>query len=113
MHEVSLVEDLVEECERRAHGHPVAAVRIRHANSLDDQGLRALFSAISADGPLAHAVLQSEQFEVRLTCTSCDFSGTIDADHVYGHVRVCPGCGAVSDDDDSAELELVDVVLEM
>ena len=112
MHEVSLVADLVEECARRANGHPVATVRIRHANTLDDDGLRELFAMCGAGGPLAHAVLESEQFDVELACSACGFTGTVDSDHVYGHLRVCPACGALSDDDDTAELELVDVVLD-
>jgi Zn finger protein HypA/HybF involved in hydrogenase expression len=111
MHETSLVAELIEECERRADGRPVTAVRVRHAASIDDDGLREIFSAYVAGGPLEHALLESETFDVVLDCGECGFSGAIDTDHLYGHVRVCPGCGAVTDDHDSAELQLLGVVL--
>jgi Zn finger protein HypA/HybF involved in hydrogenase expression len=113
MHETSLVAELIEECERRAHGHRVAAVRVRRATTIDDEGLRQIFGALAAGGPLEQAVLEAEPFDVRLECKECGFSGVVDADYIYGHVRVCPDCAAVSDDADSAELQLIDVVLSM
>ncbi len=111
MHETSLVAELVEECARRAHGHRVAAVLVRRANSLDAESLQALFSMLTTEGPLAGAALEAESFAVHLHCPGCGFDGEIDDDHIYGHARVCPACGLMSDDDGSAELELLDVVL--
>jgi Zn finger protein HypA/HybF involved in hydrogenase expression len=112
MHETSLVAELIEECERRAHGRQVGSVVVRHASSLDDTSLRELFAALAAGGPLERATLEAETFDVQLECSECGWSGTVDDDHVYGHVRVCPECGAVSDDAGTAELELVDVVID-
>ena len=112
MHETSLVAELVGECERLAQGRTVARVRVRHASSLEDEALREIFAALTADGPLAHAALDTEQFDALMTCPDCGYSGTVDHDHVYGHVRICPQCESLSDDAGASELELVDVELE-
>jgi hypothetical protein len=65
----------------------------------------------AARSPRRQAALETEEVEVPLDCAECGYSGAVDGDHLYGHLRVCPACGAVSDDDGVAELELVDVVV--
>jgi hypothetical protein len=95
----------------RAGEAPVARIRVRHAASLDGAALSEMFSALTACGPLAQAALETEEVEVPLDCAECGYSGAVDGDHLYGHLRVCTACGAVSDDDGVAELELVDVVV--
>ena len=111
MHETSLVAELVGECERRAQGRKVERVRVRHAATFHEEGLHEMFAALAFGGPLESAELDVEEFVVEFSCDDCEFSGAIDDAYVYGHVRVCPGCGAVSEDAESAELELVDLVL--
>jgi Zn finger protein HypA/HybF involved in hydrogenase expression len=111
MHETSLVAELVAECERRAHGRPVTLVRVRHASSIEDDALRAIFAALTTDGPLAGSVLDAEEFDASITCGECGYTGMLDHDHVYGHVRVCPSCEAISDDALGPELELLAVEL--
>jgi Zn finger protein HypA/HybF involved in hydrogenase expression len=112
MHETSLVAELVSECERRAQGQTIARVRVRHASSIEDDTLRAIFAALAADGPFERAVLDTEEFDASMTCDECGYTGVVDHDHVYGHVRVCPSCEAISDDAMAPELELVAVELE-
>ncbi len=112
MHETSLVAELVAECERRAQGRPVIRVRVRHASSIEVDSLQAIFAALTADGPLAHAVLDTEEFDTSMTCGECGYAGALDHDHVYGHVRVCPSCEAISDDATAPELELIGVDLD-
>lgn len=109
MHETSLVAELVAECERRADGRTVTRVRVRHASSIEDDALRAIFAALTTDGPLANTVLDTEEFDASMTCGECGYTGVLDHDHVYGHVRVCPSCEAISDDAMAPELELVGV----
>ena len=58
------------------------------------------------------AVLDTEEFDASMTCDECGYTGVVDHDHVYGHVRVCPSCEAISDDAMAPELELVAVELE-
>lgn len=109
MHETSLVAELVAECERRAQGRPITRVRVRHASSIEDDALRAIFAALTTDGPLTNTALETEEFEASMTCGECGYTGLLDHDHVYGHVRVCPSCEAISDDAMSPELELIGV----
>lgn len=42
----------------------------------------------------------------------CRFVGQLDHDHIAGHLRICPECGAVSDDAQMSEIELVGVISE-
>ncbi|HEX7105062.1 MAG TPA: hydrogenase maturation nickel metallochaperone HypA [Acidothermaceae bacterium] len=111
MHETSLVAELVGECERRARGHLVTRVRVRHASSLEDGALRAIFGALTADGPLAQAILETEEFDAVMTCGDCGYSGAVDHNHVYGHMRICPKCEAICDDAGAVEIELVGIEL--
>lgn len=110
MHEMSLVGELLEEVERRAAGHPVALVVIRHASTISEETLRQAFAMLAADGALANARLVCEQFEIILTCPTCGFTGVLDHDHLAGHVRVCPQCGEISGDAQLPEMELMGVV---
>jgi len=109
MHETSLIAELVTECERRAQGKTVARVRVRHASTIEDDALREIFTALTVEGPIAHAALETEEFDTSMTCDECGYTGVVDHDHVYGHVRVCPNCEAISDDGTAPELELVAV----
>ncbi|MEP7055496.1 MAG: hydrogenase/urease maturation nickel metallochaperone HypA [Actinomycetota bacterium] len=111
MHEVSLVAELVAECERRAVGQPIESVRVRYASSIPEAGLRQAFSALTATGCAAGATLEAEMFDVHLACP-CGFDGVLGHDDlVTTSVAVCPECGDVSTLHRTADLELVEVQL--
>jgi len=109
MHELSLVAELIDEVAQRAGGHTVATVVVRHATTIDEETLRQAFVMLAADHSFAAARLVCEPFEITLNCAGCGFAGRLDHDHLAGHVRVCPRCGAISGDSGVAELELVRV----
>ncbi len=109
MHETSLVTELVGECERRALGRTVTRVIVRHASSIEDAALREIFAALAAGGPIANARLETEEFDTSMTCEECGYAGPVDHDHAYGHLRICPSCEAISDDEAEPELELLGV----
>lgn len=108
MHELSLVAELVAECERRAGGAPVSLVRVRCATTVPEAALRDAFQLLTADGPLAGATLEVEPLEVRLRCP-CGFTGTLGDAELVGHLAVCPSCGAVSSHPDTADVHLLAV----
>ena len=108
MHELSLVAELVEACERQAAGAPVTVVRVRRAATIPEAAVRAAFQALTTDGPLAGAVLEIEPQPVPLRCPCGATSLLGDAD-VIGGLAVCPSCGAVSPHEHRGELELVEV----
>jgi Zn finger protein HypA/HybF involved in hydrogenase expression len=109
MHEVSLVAELISECERRSAGQPVRLVRVRHASSIAEPALRQAFRMLTEGSSMAHATLEAETFEVVLSC-GCGFAGALGHDDLIGaSVAVCPACGEVSTLRRTAELELLEV----
>jgi Zn finger protein HypA/HybF involved in hydrogenase expression len=109
MHEVSLVAELIAECERRSAGQPVRLVRVRHASSIAEPALRQAFEMLAEDSSMADAILEAEMFEMALSC-GCGFEGTLGHDDLIGgSVAVCPACGEVSTLRRTAELELLEV----
>ena len=109
MHEVSLVADLIEVCERQAAGRPVELVRVRHATTIPADVLAQAFAMLTETGPLAGATLETEPFDITLRCV-CGFDGPLGHDDLAGSVAVCPSCGDISAVARTAELELLEVV---
>jgi len=109
VHEVSLVAELITQCELRAAGQPVQLVRVRHASSISGDSLEQAFRMLSEGGQLADATLVTETFDVMLHC-SCGFAGALGHDDlISASVMVCPACGEVSTQPRTAELELLEV----
>lgn len=109
MHEVSLVAELITECERRSAGQPIRLIRVRHASSIAEPALRQAFRMLTEDSVLADATLEAETFDVELRC-GCGFAGVLGHDDLIGaSVAVCPACGDVSTLRRTAELELLEV----
>jgi len=111
MHELSLVAELVDECVRQADGRNVASVQVRHATTIDEEALRQMFAMLTAEGPLVDARLDTKAFAITLRCAACNRLDVLDHDHAIGHLRICPSCGAVSDDPQPCELEVTGMVL--
>jgi Zn finger protein HypA/HybF involved in hydrogenase expression len=109
MHELSLVAELVAECERASAGQVVQLVRVRYASTIPEPALRQAFRMLTDGGCLAAAVLEVEMFDLPLRC-QCGFAGTLGHDDLIGgSVVVCPKCGEVSTLKRTAELELLEV----
>ncbi len=109
MHEVSLVADLIAECELRSGGLPVQLVRVRHASGIPESALQQAFRMLTEGGGLADATLEAEAFDVELRC-ECGFVGPLGHDDLAGSpVVACPACGEISARPRTAELELVEV----
>jgi len=109
VHEVSLVAELVDAVQVRAAGRPVRLVRVRRASTVPEDVLRQAFEMLTADGPLAAATLEVEEFDIRLVC-ACGFDGPLGHDDlVGGSMAVCPSCGDVVSMPATAELELLEV----
>jgi Zn finger protein HypA/HybF involved in hydrogenase expression len=109
VHEVSLVAELITECELRSAGQPVRLVRVRHASSIREPALRQAFRMLTEGSSLADATLEVETFEVELRC-ACGFAGALGHDDlIAASVAVCPACGEVTTLRRTAELELLEV----
>ena len=110
MHEISLVAELVEACERMAAGVPVKSVRARHASAIPEDVVRQAFALLTTDSPLAGARLDLSSFDVEVQC-ACGFVAHPDHDGLdAGPFSECPSCGALVRRPRTLELELVAVV---
>ena len=85
MHEISLVQELVDLVTSRAQGRPVTRVVVRHAGTIPPDGLRETWTSVVAGGPLSSAVLDATEIERRLRCP-CGLDG------VLGHERRTGNC---------------------
>lgn len=111
MHEVSLVADLIDVCERQAAGRPIEVVRVRHATTIPPETLQQAFRMLTDGGALAGATLVTEPFDIELACP-CGFHGALGHDDlVGGSLAICPSCGTVATLPRTAELELLDIGL--
>ena len=108
MHELSLVAELVAECERRASGRTVTSVQVRCPATIELHEVEQAFQVLIAGGPMEAARLEIETFSPTLSC-GCGFSGPVGRDESVGHLLVCPGCAAVHES--HATLELVGIQL--
>jgi Zn finger protein HypA/HybF involved in hydrogenase expression len=106
MHELSLVSELVAECERRAHGREVAAVRVRCPAGIDAEEIAECFVHLTAGGALQGAALEIEAVPQVLRC-GCGFAGELGPDDCAGHVAICPSCGRVQEAPGALELVAV------
>jgi Zn finger protein HypA/HybF involved in hydrogenase expression len=110
MHEVSLVAELVDACERLAGGAPVRRVRVRHASSLPEETVRQAFGLLTTGTGLGDAALELTSFEIDIRCR-CGFAMALADDaHDGDPVLVCPSCDGLVSRPRTPELELVAVV---
>ena len=109
MHEVSLVAELVEACERLADGAPVRRVRVRHASSLPPDTVRQAFELLTAGSTLCGAELELSSFDVEVRC-ACGLVVPIGHDDDLAPFVICPSCDGLVSRPRTPELELVAVV---
>ena len=110
MHEVSLVAELVDACERVAAGAPVQEVRVRHASAISEDAVRQAFAMLTSGTPLQTARLELSSFDAVVHCR-CGFTGILDHEALdAGPLSECPSCGGLVARPRTPELELVAVV---
>jgi Zn finger protein HypA/HybF involved in hydrogenase expression len=108
VHELSLVEELVAECERRARGRTVTLVLVRCPVTIEVEEVEQAFRVLTADGPLEGSRLEIDTFSPTLSC-GCGFSGPVGREQSAGHMLICPGCAAVHEAHDTLELVTVQI----
>ncbi len=109
MHEVSLVAELLEACERLSAGSAVRTVRARHASAIPEEVIRQAFALLTSDTPLAATRLELSSFDLEVRC-HCGFVGHPDHDALdAGPYSECPSCGDLIRRPRTPELELLAV----
>ncbi|HUB71082.1 MAG TPA: hydrogenase/urease maturation nickel metallochaperone HypA [Acidimicrobiales bacterium] len=97
MHELSLVESLLEECSTRAGGRQVAGLRVRCHEGIDAEEISECFGFLTSSEPqrwgrLCGATIEVERVPARMKC-ACGRDGVLGSQDVAGHIGICPSCG--------------------
>jgi len=110
MHEVSLVAELIQACERVAAGVPVQVLRVRHTSAIPEDVVRQAFAMLTLGTRLETARLELSSFDLVVRC-QCGFAGPLDHDALdAGPFSECPSCAGLVARPRTPELELIAVV---
>jgi Zn finger protein HypA/HybF involved in hydrogenase expression len=110
VHELSLVEGLVDRCRVLGEGRTVLEVWVNRPEGTDLEEVRDGFAMLAGeladqgDACLRGARLSLRTVPVRLHCP-CGFAGELSRDEVAGHMGVCPRCSSVVEAGTGLELE--------
>jgi len=112
MHEVSIVQSLVENIDRQLaaqQAERAVSVRVRRGSTFSADALEQAFAGLTPGTRLEGAALLVESIETRFTCARCGHSQPITSDDLTGHFFLCPACDAVQEIDEAHDLELLEV----
>ena len=93
MHELSIMQGVVELCEQHSGGRPVLAVtlQIGALSGVVPDALEFCFEAVTKGSLLEGARLEIERIEATGYCNDCGIVSRIDT-----YFDSCPSCGALS-----------------
>lgn len=112
MHEYSIVEDLVNQLKKELESkgaEKLQSVRLRRGSAFSEGALIQAFEMLTADTPLEGAELIVESYSVEKTCPNCNFTETVEADDLVGHLHICPECGFGEQINEASGLEVLDI----
>lgn len=114
MHEFGVTETIITRLLnqlRREKVHRVLSVRFQRSSAFSEEALRQTFNILSRDTPLAGARLFVDVLVLRVTC-DCGYSSEVNSEDLFGHVFICPKCGAAREIAEAHDLELLEVIVE-
>ncbi len=109
MHELSLVEELVDKCRALAQGRAVLQVWASCPEGTDVDEISECFTFLAAqladqgDNCLKSTQLSMQAVPLFINCP-CGFTGELASDQIAGHITVCPQCGRVDEAGGGVEL---------
>lgn len=112
MHEYSIVEDLVNRLKQEVKdsgAEKLQLVRLRRGSTFSEGALIQAFEMLTVDTPLQGAELVVEAYCVEKTCPHCNFTETVEADDLVGHLHICPECGHAEPIDEASGLEVLEI----
>jgi hydrogenase nickel incorporation protein HypA/HybF len=112
MHELSIVEALLDAIQRESRAYPAATVRsvrvrVGQLRLIVPETMRFCFRAATRDTPLAGAVLELEEVPARAHCRHCRREFPV-AEEWF----LCPACATVAELVTGKELDLVSLELD-
>jgi hydrogenase nickel incorporation protein HypA/HybF len=92
MHELSIAQNILEIVrehvpEARCSEVQAVTIRLGELAGVVAESLEFCFSAIVSDTPLSHAVLRIDRIPIRMRCSACEKTSTLE-----GPAFVCPQC---------------------
>ncbi|MDP8244474.1 MAG: hydrogenase maturation nickel metallochaperone HypA [Candidatus Hinthialibacter antarcticus] len=112
MHEYSIVEDLVNQLKKELESkgaNQLKSVRLRRGSTFSEGALIQAFEMLTVDTPLQGSELIVEAYSVEKTCPNCNFTETVEADDLVGHLHICPECGHAEQVDEASGLEVLEI----
>ncbi len=112
MHEYSIVEDLVNRLKQEMKERGVESlksIRLRRGSTFSEGALLQAFEMLTQDTPLQGVEMIVEAYSVEKTCPHCNFTETVDADDLVGHLHICPECGHAEQIDEASGLDVLEI----
>lgn len=112
MHEYSIVEDLVNRLKQELENsgaEKLQRVKLRRGSTFSEGALLQAFEMLTVNTPLQGTELIVEAYSVEKTCPNCNFTETVEADDLVGHLHICPECGHAEQIDEASGLEVLEI----
>lgn len=114
MHEFGVTETIIARLLsqlRREKIHRVLSIRFQRSSAFSEEVLRQTFDVLSMNTPLAGARLFVDVLVLRVSC-DCGYRSEVNSEDLFGHVLICPQCGAAREVAEAHDLELLEVIAE-
>lgn len=113
MHEVSIINDLIDRLDQQLAAQNVAratGLHLRRGSTFSEAALHQSFQMLSPGTRLEGARLVVETIDTLFNCAQCGHTQSITSDDLIGHMFICPHCDHVQEIDEVHELEVLEVV---
>ncbi|MCX7015803.1 MAG: hydrogenase maturation nickel metallochaperone HypA [Candidatus Sumerlaeota bacterium] len=115
MHELSIIQSLIQTVEARLAEEKAArvrSIRIRLGEVFSEDAFRQAFDMLAQGTALEGARLEVESIEQRFACPGCGGESIVRHEDLLGHMFVCPRCGRVEEMAEHGDVEILEILAE-
>jgi len=113
MHELSIIESLIQNLETRLAEEKMArvqSIRIRLGGAFSEDAFRQAFEVLTQGTALEGARMEIETVEQRFVCPACGCHSVVHHEDLLGHMYVCPHCSRVEEIVEHGDVEVLEVL---